>query len=157
MANLTFNGAKGKVGMYVDNVINSTPANAGIVFVALKAVEGDSTLPRHRTLTALLADAANTECDFDNYGPRKTVTTGVTWTIDDVNNHATFDTPDQEYTNAGGTQNNDTMKILVCYDPDTTSGNDDEIVPLIAYDFVETTNGNNLTAAINANGLMRFE
>jgi len=43
--------------------------------------------------------------------------------------------------------------LLVCYDDDTTGGDDTNIIPIYAYDFVATTNGENLEARPAAGGL----
>ena len=47
------------------------------------------------------------------------------------------------------------MPMFVAYDPDIAAGTDNSLLPLVAFDFTATTDGNNLTAEINAAGLVR--
>ena len=63
--------------------------------------------------------------------------------------------PDITWTGAGGATNNTTAKLVLCYDSDTTSGTDANIIPLCHYDFVETTDGTDLTAQVNTSGYFR--
>lgn len=97
--------------------------------------------------------AANDEADFTNY-VRKNVTT-TTPTVDDTNNRIDIDIADQTWTAAGGGTNNTLSKLLIVYDPDTTTGTDSTVVPLTAHDFVVTTDGSDLTAQIAASGFYR--
>ena len=73
-------------------------------------------------------------------------------TVDDTNNNARADFADLTWASAGGTANNALVKLLVCYDNDTTGGTDSNLIPLTFHDFSTTTNGNDLTAVVNAQG-----
>jgi hypothetical protein len=153
MANGVFNIAKGRVNGYHSRVNDNDPANSALIVVLLKVTEVDATLEDYDDLATLLAAAGNTEADFTNYA-RKTLTDtdiGAT-TVDDTNNNQRADIPDQTWTSAGGTTDNTLVKLLVCYDSDTTGGTDSNIIPLTFHDFSTTTNGNDLTAVVNANG-----
>jgi hypothetical protein len=66
-------------------------------------------------------------------------------TVDDTNNRLDVDIPDQVWTSLGGTTNNTIGKLLVCYDPDTTTGTDTTVVPLTAHDLNFTTDGTTIT------------
>lgn len=155
MADIVFNIAKGKVNEYHDRVDTNDPANSAIIVVLLKVAEADATLRDYDTLAALLA-GANTECDFTNYA-RKTLTDTATTasTTDDTNDRREADLPDQTWTAAGGALNNTLVKLLVCYDADTTTGTDANIIPLTAHDFSGTTNGGDITAQFAATGYFR--
>lgn len=155
MADGVFNIAKGRVNQYQSNVANNAPANSALIVVLLQTAETDATLEDYDDLAALLA-AANTEADFTNY-IRKVLTDAdlVDPTPDDTNNWQASDMPDQTWTLAGGATNNDLVKWLVCYDPDSTAGIDSEIIPLTFQDFVATTDGNDLIGQINSNGYHR--
>ena len=155
MANFIFNIAKGKDVAYAENVNNNSPANSALVIVLLQAAQADDALRDYDNLSLLLANAGNTEANFTNYGSRKVLTDadGITITVNDTANTVTIDIPDQVWTAAGGTTDNTLAKLLVCYDSDTTAGDDTNIVPVYAYDFVATTNGENLEARPNAAGL----
>jgi hypothetical protein len=154
MADFIFNISKGKDIAFIDNVINNTPANSALVVVLLKASQGDDDLRDYTNISALLANAGNTEADFTNYA-RKVITDtdGLTLSIDNVANTVTPDLVDQIWTAAGGTTDNSLTKLLLCYDSDTTGGTDADLVPVYAYDFAATTNGENLEARPNASGL----
>lgn len=150
MANGVFNIAKGRVNEYVARVAANDPANSALIIVLLKVAEADATLEDYDDLSALLA-GANTEADFTNYGARKALTdVDVTApTPDDTNNWQEADLPDVTWSSAGGATNNTMVKLLVCYDADTTGGTDANIIPLTHHDWTPTTDGSDLTAVIN--------
>lgn len=152
MANGVFNISKGKVNEYMARVDGNDPANSAIIVVLLKVVEADATLRDYDTLAAILA-GSNTEADFTNYA-RKTITDAsiTAPTPDDTNDLQAADIPDQTWTSAGGATNNTLVKLIICYDSDTTGGADSAIVPLTYHDFAITTNGSDLTAQIAAAG-----
>lgn len=154
MADFVFNIAKGRVNEYVYRVNNNDPTNSGLVVVLVKSagLEADSTLKDHDNLSVLLAGTSD-ECDFTNYA-RKVLTDAdvVDPTVDDSGDRQDADIPDQTWTSAGGASNNNIGKLLICYDPDTTGGDDTTIIPLTAHDFVVTTDGTNLTAQVPTAG-----
>jgi hypothetical protein len=125
-----------------------------MVIVLLQASQADDALRDYTTLSTLLADAGNTEADFTNYARKAiTDTDGLSIAIDNVANSVSPDLTDQTWTAAGGAANNSLTKLLFCYDADTTGGTDADLVPVYAYDFVATTNGEDLEARPNASGL----
>jgi hypothetical protein len=153
MANGVFNIAKGKVNEYVARVDANDPANSALILVLLKVAAAEATLKDQDTLAAILA-GGSTEADFTGY-VRKTITDAdlVTPTPDDGADTQSADiTADPVWTAAGGASNNTLVRMLVCYDSDTTAGTDANIVPLCYYDFATTTNGGDLTAQLAAAG-----
>lgn len=148
MADGKFNIALGRIADYA---AQAGVGNAAFVVVLLKAAEVDDTLNNYDDLGALLAAAGNTECDFTNYLPRKTITV-VTETLDDTGNTKDESIGDLVYTDAGGATNNSIVKILICFDPDTTVGTDADIVPLTHHDASVTTDGSTVTFTENASG-----
>ena len=151
MANGVFNVAKGRVAH-----LASLPAAADALVVVLlvgAGLEADATLNNHRTLAALLA-ATNDEATATNYA-RKVVTTGVTVTIDDVNDRVDYDMPDPVWAALGGAVNNAIAKLIVCYDGDTAAGTDADVTPLTFHDFVIQTDGSDVTAVIDPAGFAR--
>lgn len=155
MADGVFNIAKGRVNEYVNRVDSNDPTNSALVVVLLQVAEADATLEDYDDLSALLA-GSNTEATFTNYARKVLTDTDVTApTPDDTNNRQDADIPDQTWTSAGGATNNTLVKMLVCYDNDTTAGTDANIIPLTYHDFSITTNGNDLSALINAAGFYR--
>jgi hypothetical protein len=151
VADGVFNIAKGRIAYYA-----SLPATSdALVLVLLKAtgLEADDTLNNYDDLASLLA-ASNDEADATNY-TRKTVTSGVTVTVDDTANRVDVDMPDQTWAALGGASNNSIGKLLVCYDPDTTSGTDSSVIPLTYHDCTLTTDGTDVTVTIAAAGFAR--
>jgi len=148
MADRVFNIAKGKAAYYA----TLPAANDALIVVLLKVAQADRTLEDHATLSALLA-AANTEANFTNYA-RKTAAS-VTVTPDNTNDRMDVDFADIVYTAAGGATNNTLVKLVVCYDDDTTSGTDANLIPLTHHDFALTTDGTDLTAVVAASGFYR--
>jgi hypothetical protein len=153
------NIAKGRVAEYNNRIDSNDPANSAFIVVLLKTVEADATLKDYDSLGAILAaggGTANVEANFTNYA-RKTLTDADTsaTTPDDTNDRMDIDVADFTWTTAGGATNNTLAKLLICYDPDTTSGTDSNIIPLTAHDFVATTDGTDLTAQIAASGFYR--
>lgn len=155
MADGVFNIAKGHVNEYQDRIDSNDPANSALIVVLLKAAEVDATLADYNDLNALLLAAGNTEADFTNYA-RKTITdTDLTASAKSGTNKESDITADQTWTAAGGTLDNTLVKLLVCYDSDTTGGTDANIIPLTHHDFAATTNGGDLTAQFDAAGYFR--
>ncbi len=155
MANQPFNIAKGRAVEFYNRVKAADPATAGFIVVLLKVAEADATLIDYDTLALLLA-GANTEADFTNYA-RKTVVAADLVALpapDDVNDRYDVDMPDLTWTAAGGTLDNTLAKAVICYAPDT-GGADSTLVPVAHYDFVATTDGNDLVAVVNAAGFYR--
>jgi hypothetical protein len=152
VANIVFNISKGEVNAYTKRVVNNDPANSALVVVLLKTAEADGILQDYNTLGDILA-GANTEADFTNYSRKILTNTELSLpTVDDSGNQQFSDAPDLTYVSAGGAVNNAIVKMLICYDSDTTSGTDANLVPLVALDWVITTDGNDLVAVFGSEG-----
>lgn len=158
MADQLFNIARGRDVQLAMNVNANTPANSALVVVLLTANEADDTLNNYDTLDALLGAVGNTEADATNYARKVlTDTDGIVVTVDDGSNNVNIDIPNQVYTALGGTTNNTFTKAVICYDDDTTAGDDTNIIPLYHFDIPvsdNTTNGQNYTLQISASGLI---
>jgi hypothetical protein len=156
VANIVFNIAKGEVNAYVKRVVNNDPANSALVIVLLKTAEADATLQDYDTLGAILSaggGTANVEANFTNYARKVLTNTELSApTVDDSGNQQYSDAPDQTYVSAGGAVNNALVKMIICYDSDTTTGTDSNIVPLVALDFTITTDGTDILASFSAEG-----
>ena len=143
MADVLFNIAKGAVAEQA----RDDATKFGILL--LKVAEADATLIDYATVAAILA-GANTECDFTNYARKTPIT--ATLTVDNVNNRVDVDMPDQTWTTAGGGVNNTTAKLIVFYENAAADGTR---IPVGAYDFVATTDGNDLTATLTTTYFFR--
>lgn len=157
MTDIVFNIAKGRVVEFYNRVKSNDPANSALVIVALKAtgIEADGTLQDYDTLAAILA-AANDEATNTNYA-RKVLTDSDLAALpapDDANNRFDIDLPDQTWTAVEAT-GGAWAKLLVCYDGDTTAGDDTNIIPLTGHDFAVTPDGSDIVAQIAAAGFFR--
>lgn len=151
MADKIFNVSKGLWRYYL-----SLPAANDALYVVLIKAAGlvsDATMIDYDTLADVLAGASD-EADFTGYS-RPVITSGITITVDDANDRVDGDIVDEDWDPAGGASNNSLGKMLLCYDPDTTGGNDSTVIPISFHDFVTTTDGTKLTAEIAAAGLLR--
>lgn len=156
MADGMFNIGRGRVNGYFERVAENVQADSAIVVVLLKAAEADATLADYDDLGAILAEAGNTEADFTNYARKVLTDTDVsTPTPDDTNNWQAADLPDQTWASAGGTLDNTMAKLLICFDPDTTAGTDADIIPLMHMDWTPSTDGGDLVAQFDSNGVYR--
>ena len=144
MANQIFNVSKGRINQFVENVEQDDPTGCEIVIVLLKTAEADATLIDYDTLAALLA-GSNTEADFTNYARKVLTAPDMSRTVDDTANSQYSTFVDQTWTAAGGTTDNTTAKLIVCYDPLGT-GVDANLIPMSHHDFVGTTDGNDFGA-----------
>jgi hypothetical protein len=148
VADLVMNISLGKVKYYWE-----LPAAAdGIIVVPLEAtgIQADATIRDHDFLDVLLAASNNEQTTMG----RKTITTGITITVDDANERLDIDCADQVWAAATG---NAVSDLLFCYDPDTGAGTDATVVPLHLHDFAVTPDGSDITAQIAATGIFRAQ
>lgn len=142
MPNIVFNIAKGRVVELYNRVENNDPANSALILVPIETagLETDATLIDVDTLTALLAGTTNEQTTMG----RKVLTDVDLAALpapDDVNDRYSISLPTTTWTAATG---NAISKIAVCYDNDTTTGTDANIVPLTMFDFVVTPSGTDI-------------
>lgn len=101
-------------------------------------------------LSALLATALD-EATFTGYA--RVTATGVTVTVDDVNNRVDVDAANPVWS---PTSAQAVTRIGLFYDPDTTVGTDADLIPLFVDDFALTTaTSGTLTYTVNAAGFFR--
>jgi hypothetical protein len=138
MANIVFNIALGKVAYYA-----SLPAaNDGLVLIALESsgLETDAVLRDKDDFAAVVAGTTNEQTTVG----RKTLAS-VTVTVDDTNDRVALDAADVTWTSPTG---NAIGAVVICYDPDTTTGTDSDLIPLTKHDVTWTPDGNNFTLSI---------
>lgn len=155
MADFVFNIAKGRVHQLVKNVKDGTPSTSRLIMIPFNST-GASTDDNVRDADTVAAVEALTGIDERTTGgwSRKTIAAAnITITVDDTNNWVDIDITDQTWTSVA-TSNNIT-DLLICYDADTGTGTDADLVPLTWHDFVVTTDGSNVVAQINAAGFYR--
>jgi hypothetical protein len=136
MAAFTFNVAKGRTIEFHTRVDGNDPANSVLVLVVLAAagLESDDILRDKDTLADVLAGATN---EVTNAGYSRIVLsdTGITAvTIDDANDWVTAALATQSFGGPNVAAGDSWSKLLVCYDSDSTSGTDANILPVTAHD-----------------------
>lgn len=139
MANIVFNVALGRLAYYA-----SLPAtNDALIMVPLEAtgLVADSVMRDYDTLSDLLAGATNEQTSNMT---RKTLAS-VAVTVNDTDNRVDLDCADVTWTAATG---NAIGAVLICYDPDTTGGDDTTIIPLTKHDVTMTPDGSDFTLTI---------
>jgi hypothetical protein len=154
MADFVFNVAKGRVAEFYNRVDSNDPANSALIIVVIDANgDTDATMRDRDTLSALLGGTAN-EVTNTNYA-RKTLTDSdlSAFAPDDTNDRVDLDIADQTWT--GVAAGDAWTDLLVCYDNDTTGGDDTNIIPLTLHDFVVTPDGSDITAQIASAGFFR--
>lgn len=138
MANIVFNIALGKVAYYAGLPLTNDALIA--VPIETSGIVADSAMRDYHDLSTLLAGASNEQTTMG----RKTLS-GVTVTFDDTNDRVAVDCSDITWTAASG---NAISAIVICYDPDTTTGTDSDLIPLTKHDFAITPDGSDVTATI---------
>ncbi len=155
MADQIFNIGLGRVAELYNRVDQNDPTNAvlTIVVLATAGIETDAVLKDKDDLAAVVAGATN-EVTNTNYARIELVDTDlVAFAPDDTNDRVDLDIPDQTFSAiAAGDGWND---LLICYDSDSATGTDANIVPLTMHDFVVTPDGSDITAQIAAAGFYR--
>ena len=137
MSNIDFLVSKAQLGYYA-----SLPGtNDALILVPIEAtgLEADSTLAGYASLGALLAASNNEQTTMG----RKTLS-GVT-----VNTSASpvvISASDVTYTAPTG---NAVGAVVICYDPDTTTGTDTDLIPLGKWDYTLTPSGADVTVALS--------
>jgi hypothetical protein len=156
MANMVMNIALGRVTELYNRVDTNDPANSVLVVIAWNASASDATIKDVDTVAALEATSGVDEVTNTGYA-RKILTDAdlVAFAPDDTNDRVDLDIPDQTWTGvAAGTNWTD---LAICYDNDSTSGTDSNIIPLTWHDFVVTPDGSDITAQIAAAGFYRAQ
>lgn len=127
-----------------NRVDSNDPANSALVVVPIdRGVVSDATLRDMDTLAAVLA--AVTERSTSGWN-RKVLTDAdlSAMTPDDANDRMPLDTPDLLWTPTAGA----VTDLLWCYDADTTSGTDANIVPMVCSSWAITPDGSEVTATV---------
>ncbi len=140
MADFTYNVGLGKVA-------EKAADGATLKLLVLKAAGADATLKRLDTVAAVLAEGSTTEADFTDYA-RKTLAS-VTVTVDDAGDAVEVDAADVVFTAAGGATNNTATDVVIYEDVDGTDAN---AIPLVQLDAGFTTDGNDVTLQVHADG-----
>lgn len=142
METFVFNVAKGRVAEFVHRVDSNDPANSALIVVPLSVGGTQAQGQDFNNLASLLADAAWDEMTTGGW-VRKTLTDAQISdiTVDTANNVVYAALPDIVYTTPTGA----IVGVVICYDSDTTSGTDTNIIPMTAHAIAFTGAGSNVT------------
>ncbi|TXS22406.1 hypothetical protein EAO70_05975 [Streptomyces sp. adm13(2018)] len=138
MSNLVFNTALGRVA-----ALAALPAaNDALIAVPLEAtgLATDAVIRDYDDLASLLAGTSNEQTSMG----RKTLS-GVTVTVDDTLDRVALNCSAITWTAATG---NPIGAVVICYDPDTTTGTDADLIPLTKHDVTMTPDGNNFQLTV---------
>lgn len=154
MADFVHNISLGRVAEFYYRVKNNDPAGSALVIVAIDANgDTDAAMKDRADLAALLGGTAN-EVTNTNYA-RKVLTDAdlAAFATDNANDRTDLTIPNQTFANilAGSAWTD----LVLCYDPDTASGTDSSIVPMINFDYPMTPDGSSLIVQVNAAGFFR--
>lgn len=109
-------------------------ANDALVLMFLQTGhQDDDVLRDYDTVSQLLNNATNKECTAPNY-VRKTITSGATITPDNTNNRVDVTLPSTTWTSLGAMSGTNSKQeqaaLLVCYQPDVSSGTNSTLLVL---------------------------
>lgn len=139
MADIVFNIALGRLAYYA-----SLPAaNDALIAVPIQTagIVNDTTMRDYADLQTLLAGASDEQTTLG----RKTLTS-VTVTVDNTHDRVALDSADITWTATAGAA---ISAVVICYDPDTTTGTDADLIPLTKHDVVMTPDGSNFTLTVS--------
>lgn len=134
MSDFTFNVALGREVEFYNRVDTNDPANSALILAVLASagLEADSVLKDADTLAAVVAGSTN-EVTNSGYARKVLDDTALSaYTVDDTNDRILLTLPTQTFTSIVAGDSWD--KLLVCYDNDTTTGTDTNIIPITAHD-----------------------
>lgn len=145
------NIAKGRFVELFNRVKTNDPTNSAIILVPLSASGSEAEAQDYDNLSTFLGGTAN-EATGSTWA-RKVLTDAdlSAIAVDDTNNRFPASIPQQTW--AGVAAANNTTGLAVCYDGDTTGGDDTNIIVICHLDFVVTTDGNDVV--INAGDVAR--
>jgi hypothetical protein len=138
MSNIVFNVALGRVASLAALPLTNDALIA--VPIETTGIVADSVMRDYADLSTLLAGASNEQTTMG----RKTLAT-VAATVDNTNDRVGVDSADITWTAPTG---NAISAVVICYDPDTTTGTDSDLIPLTKHDVALTPDGNNFTLTI---------
>lgn len=155
MADFSFNIAKGRAVELYNRVKVSDPANSVLVVVAIRTTATDAVLKDLDTLAAVLANADTDEVANTGYARIVLDQDDLNaLSPDDANDRTDLDIADLNW-GAITDDDVDWTDVLICYDPDSTGGDDSAIIPLSCHDYEITIDGSSLVTEINAAGFYR--
>lgn len=151
MAAWVFNASLGRAGEFYGRVKGNDPANSAFVVIPLASsgLESQATLQDKDTFADVVSGATN-EATGTGW-ERKVLTDSDLASVpapDDSNDRYDFDLPDLTWT-AVDDAADDVGALVVCFDLDTTSGDDTNLIPVSYHSFSIQPDGSDVTAQIS--------
>lgn len=137
-----FNVSKGRFAEFWNRVNTNDPANSALILVPLSVTDTEANRRDDASLNAFLAAAPNELTG--NGWTRGTLTDANigAWAPDNGNDRGAGTIPSFTWTAPTvGTA----VGLAICYDSDTTSGTDANILPISHHDFSVVSDGNDVT------------
>lgn len=141
MSNYMENIAKGRFVEFMNRVDSNDPTNAAIILVPLSASGTEAEAQDYDNLSTFLGGTAN-ELTTGSW-VRKTLTDAdlSAIAVDDVNNRFPATLPQVTWTApTAGT----TTGLAICYDSDTTGGDDTNVIVMAHCDFAVVSDSNDV-------------
>jgi hypothetical protein len=138
MANITFNAALGRAA-----ALAALPAASdALILIPLETsgLETDAVLKDKDTFADVVSGTTNEQTSVG----RKTLSS-ITVTVNDSLDRVEIDAADVSWTSPTG---NAIGAMVVCYDPDSTTGTDADLIPVTKADVSWTPDGTTFTLAI---------
>ncbi|WP_069765967.1 hypothetical protein [Streptomyces sp. LUP47B] len=138
MANFTFNVALGRAA-----ALAALPAASdALILIPLESsgLETDAVLKDKDTFADVVSGTTNEQTTVG----RKTLT-GITVTVNDTLDRVEIDAADVSWTSPTG---NAVGALVVCYDPDNTTGTDADLIPVTKADATWSPDGTTFTLNI---------
>lgn len=134
------NIAKGRFVEFMNRVDSNDPANSAIILVPLSATDTEANAQDFDDLNAFLGGTPNEQTTGS--WVRKTLTDAdlAAIAVDDTNNRFPATLPQVTWT----APTTNTVALAICYDSDTTSGTDANIIVIAVCDFAVTGDGNDV-------------
>jgi len=136
-------------------IVSTATAEFVVVLLESSGIEADATLADYDDLNALLGGTSNEPTGGTYVRKHLTDADIAASSPDDANNRLDLDIPDITWTALTTTGNAAIAALLVCWDGDTGTGTDANIVPMTKHDFAFTPDGTDVTAQIAAAGFYR--
>jgi len=155
VSDILFNITRGQKSELHLRVNANDPTNAVLVIVAVVSTDTQAVLEDVDDLTELLA-LSNT-AEATNSGYSRLILTDTD--LEDIRVNHTTNTMELDLTNdpvfSSVSDGDNWTHLVFCYDSDSTSGSDSNIIPMTMHDFVVTPNGGDITVGIDPVGYCR--
>lgn len=141
MANFCMNIGKGRSVELQNRIKNNEPANSVFILVPLKVTDTAANRQDDASLEAFLAALPDEQTEGWSRKPLDdTLLSAIA--VDNVNDRFAVTLPEVKWT--APTSGKNVVALALCYDSDSTSGTDANVLVLSVHDFAVTADGNDV-------------